>query len=185
MKFLLVGLGNIGTEYESTRHNIGFDIVDKIAAKYEVTFKQDRLAFFAEMTYRGRKVYLIKPTTYMNLSGKSVQYWMQKLDISNENIFVNVDDINLDFERMRARKQGSDGGHNGLKDIQARIGTNYSRLRVGVGNDFSRGMQADYVLGTWDQDQKAKLPEILAKAVNANLDFVFRGIDFVLNNYNN
>lgn len=185
MKFLLVGLGNIGTEYEGTRHNIGFDIVDKIAAKSEVIFKQDRLAFLAEMTYRGRKVYLIKPTTYMNLSGKAVQYWMQKLDITSEKIFVNVDDINLDFERLRARKQGSDGGHNGLKDIQSRIGTNYARLRVGVGNDFFRGMQADYVLGAWDQDQKAKLPDILDKAAKANLDFVFRGIDFVLNNYNN
>ncbi len=185
MKFLLVGLGNIGMDYEGTRHNVGFDIVDKIAAKYDVVFKQDRLAFFTEMNYRGRKVYLIKPTTYMNLSGKAVLYWMQKLDITNENILVNVDDINLDFERLRARKQGSDGGHNGLKDIQSKIGKIYARLRVGVGNDFSRGMQADYVLGKWDQDQKVKLPEILDKAVNANLDFVFRGIDFVLNNYNN
>ena len=185
MKYLLVGLGNIGFEYEGTRHNIGFEILDHLAAIKEVTFKQDRLAYFAELAHRGRKVYLIKPTTYMNLSGKAVLYWMNKLDIPLKHVLVNVDDINLDFGMIRIRKQGSDGGHNGLKDIQDRIGKEYGRLRVGVGNEFSKGQQADYVLSKWSDEQSEKLPEIIGKAANANLDFVFRGFDFVLNNYNN
>ena len=185
MQYLLAGLGNIGNEYEGTRHNIGFEILDHLAAIKEVTFKQDRLAYFAELAHRGRKVYLIKPTTYMNLSGKAVLYWMNKLDIPLKHVLVNVDDINLDFGKIRIRKQGSDGGHNGLKDIQDRIGKEYGRLRVGVGNEFSKGQQADYVLSKWSNDQSEKLPEIIEKAANANLDFVFRGFDFVLNNYNN
>ncbi|MGE5357165.1 MAG: aminoacyl-tRNA hydrolase [Deltaproteobacteria bacterium] len=184
MKYLLVGLGNIGFEYEGTRHNIGFDILDHLAAIKEVTFKQDRLAYFAELAHRGRKVYLIKPTTYMNLSGKAVHFWMNKLDIPLKHVLVNVDDINLEFGRIRIRKQGSDGGHNGLKDIQSRIGTEYGRLRVGVGSEFSKGQQADYVLSKWSDEQNKKLPEIIAKAANANLDFVFRGFDYILNNYN-
>ena len=121
----------------------------------------------------------------MNLSGKAVLYWMNKLDIPLKHVLVNVDDINLDFGKIRIRKQGSDGGHNGLKDIQDRIGKEYGRLRVGVGNEFSKGQQADYVLSKWSNDQSEKLPEIIEKAANANLDFVFRGFDFVLNNYNN
>ena len=185
MKYLLVGLGNIGYEYEGTRHNIGFEILDCLARKKDISFKLERLAYFAETTHRGRKVYLIKPTTYMNLSGKAVNYWMNKLDIPLKHILVNVDDINLDFERLRIRKHGSDGGHNGLKDIQDKIGRDYGRLRVGVGNEFSKGQQADYVLSGWSEEQKEKLGGIIEKAANANLDFVFRGFDYVLNNYNN
>ena len=185
MKYLLVGLGNIGYEYEGTRHNIGFDILDKIAESKEIKFKNERLADFAEFTHRGRKVFMIKPTTYMNLSGKSVHYWHRKLEIPLNHILVNVDDINLDFGRIRIRTKGSDGGHNGLSDIQEKIGKDYGRLRIGIGNEFSRGRQADFVLGKWNDEEASELPKILEKAANANLDFVFRGFNFVLNTYNN
>lgn len=184
MKYLLVGLGNIGSEYENTRHNIGFYIADALAERGEVAFKSGRLASMAEFKYRGRKVYVIKPTTYMNLSGKAVDYWMKKLDIKKSNVFVNVDDINLDFGKLRVRKKGGDGGHNGLKDIQNYIGKDYNRLRVGVGSDFSRGQQVDYVLGEWTSEQNDKLPEIVKRTVDANLDFVFRGMHHVINTYN-
>lgn len=185
MKYLLVGLGNIGYEYAGTRHNIGFDILDKIALDKEIKFKSERLADFAEFNFRGRKVYMIKPTTYMNLSGKSVLYWYKKLEIPLDHIFVNVDDINLDFGRIRIRTKGSDGGHNGLSDIQEKIGKDYGRLRIGIGSEFSKGRQADYVLGKWNDNEKSELPKIIEKAANANLDFVFRGFNFVLNTYNN
>ena len=184
MKYLLVGLGNIGDDYAHTRHNIGFDIADAIVQKTGGEFKQERLAYLAEVKYRGRKVYVIKPTTYMNLSGKAVNYWLKKLNIDKSHLLVNVDDINLDFGKLRIRKKGSDGGHNGLKDIQNYLGKNYNRLRVGVGNDFSKGGQVDYVLGEWTPEQKEILSGIIDKAAAANLDFVFRGIDYVLNNYN-
>jgi PTH1 family peptidyl-tRNA hydrolase len=184
MKYLLVGLGNIGDEYAGTRHNIGFKIADKLAEKGKISFKQERLAFIANFKYRGRSVYVIKPTTYMNLSGKAVKYWMDKLKIKKSHVLVNVDDINLDFGKLRIRKKGSDGGHNGLKDIQNYLGTDYNRLRVGVGSEFSKGQQVDYVLGEWSAEQKEALPAIISKAVDANLDFVFRGMHHVINNYN-
>ncbi|HHH54708.1 MAG TPA: aminoacyl-tRNA hydrolase [Bacteroidetes bacterium] len=184
MKYLIAGLGNIGEEYSDTRHNIGFLIADKLAEKAGVSFKQERLAYFAEFRHRGRKVYVIKPTTYMNLSGKAIKYWLDKLGIKKSHLMVNVDDINLDFGKIRIRKKGSDGGHNGLKDIQNYLGNDYNRLRVGVGNEFSKGHQVDYVLGEWTSEQREKLPEIVEKAANANLDFVFRGMHHVLNNYN-
>ena len=184
MKYLIVGLGNIGDEYENTRHNIGFKIVDSLVEKSDTRFKQERLAYLANFKYRGRHVYVIKPTTYMNLSGKAVKYWMDKLGIKKSHVFVNVDDINLEFGRLRIRKKGSDGGHNGLKDIQNYLGVEYNRLRVGVGNEFSKGRQVDYVLGEWTPEQREALPDIIKKAVDANLDFIFRGVNFVLNNYN-
>lgn len=183
MKYLLTGLGNIGAEYQNTRHNIGFKIADKVAEKLNAQFKTDRLVFIADSTYKGRKVYIIKPTTYMNLSGKAVQYWLNKLEIPKENLFVNVDDLNLEFGQIRIRTKGSDGGHNGLSDIQDKIGKDYGRLRVGIGNQFMLGRQVDYVLGDWNEDELIELPNILEKAANANLDFVFRGFDFILNNY--
>ncbi len=184
MKYLLVGLGNIGNEYAGTRHNIGFDIADRIAEMRKAEFRLDRLAYFTEFGYRGRKVYIIKPSTYMNLSGRAILYWLDKLDIPKSNLLVNVDDINLEFGRIRVRKKGSDGGHNGLRSIQERIGTEYNRLRMGVGSDFSEGYQSDYVLGKWKEEQKEELETLVKKAASANLDFVFRGIEFVLNNYN-
>ncbi len=184
MKYLIVGLGNIGDEYTGTRHNAGFLIADKIAEKNAADFTQKKLAYLAEFKYRGRKVYVIKPTTYMNLSGKAIKYWLDKLSVKKSHLFINVDDINLDFGKLRIRKKGSDGGHNGLKDIQNYLGKEYNRLRVGVGSEFSKGQQVDYVLGEWSDEQKEKLPEIIEKAANANLDFVFRGMHHVINNYN-
>lgn len=184
MKYLLVGLGNIGNEYTGTRHNIGFDIADQVACMRNVEFRPDRLAYVAETSYRGRKLFLIKPSTYMNLSGRAVQYWLDKLDIPKSNLLVNVDDLNLGFGRIRVRKKGSDGGHNGLFSIQEKIGIEYNRLRMGIGSDFAEGYQSDYVLGKWDDEQKEELAILIKKAANANLDFVFRGIEFVLNNYN-
>lgn len=184
MKYLLVGLGNVGSEYDKTRHNVGFEIADALAEKGKVDFKQGRLVYMANFKYRGRIVYIIKPTTYMNLSGKAIVFWMNKLGIKKSNLLVNVDDLNLNFGRIRARKNGSDGGHNGLKDIQQHIGKDYNRLRVGVGNEFNEGHQVDYVLGKWTSEQNKELPKIVEKAVNANLDFVFRGMHHVVNNYN-
>ncbi len=184
MKYLLVGLGNIGDEYRETRHNIGFKIADALSEKGKTVFKQQRLANLASFKYRGRIVYVIKPITYMNLSGKAVKYWMDKLSIKKSHILINVDDINLDFGKIRIRKKGSDGGHNGLKDIQNYLGADYNRLRVGVGSNFPKGQQVDYVLGEWTDEQKEQLPEIIDKAVNANLDFVFRGMHHIINNYN-
>ena len=184
MKYLIAGLGNPGEEYKDTRHNIGFDIADAIVEKAGGIFEPARLAFMAEIKYRGRKVYVIKPTTYMNLSGKAVNYWLKKLNIDKSNLLVNVDDINLDFGKLRIRKRGSHGGHNGLKDIQNYLGKEYNRLRVGVGNEFEKGRQVDYVLGKWTEEQRKALPAIIEKAANANLDFVFRGIDYIISNYN-
>jgi len=184
MKYLLVGLGNIGDEYTDTRHNIGFKIADAIVEKGKAVFKPGKLASMANFKYRGRQVYVIKPSTYMNLSGKAVLYWMKKLDVKKEHLIVNVDDINLDFGKIRIRKKGSDGGHNGLKDIQNYLGKDYNRIRIGVGNDFHKGQQVDYVLGEWTTEQKEALPAIIDKVTNANLDFVFRGMHNVINTYN-
>ena len=184
MKYLLVGLGNIGDEYTDTRHNIGFKIADAIVEKGKAVFKPGKLVSMANFKYRGRQVYVIKPSTYMNLSGKAVLYWMKKLDIKKDHLLVNVDDINLEFGKIRIRKKGSDGGHNGLKDIQNYLSKDYNRIRVGVGNDFYKGQQVDYVLGEWTTEQKEALPAIIDKVTNANLDFVFRGMHNVINAYN-
>ncbi len=184
MKYLIVGLGNIGEEYVDTRHNIGFKIADALTEKGKTAFKSGKLASMAQFKYRGRQVFVIKPSTFMNLSGKSVLFWMKKLDIKKDHLIVNVDDINLEFGKIRIRKKGSDGGHNGLKDIQNFLGKDYNRIRIGVGNDFHKGQQVDYVLGEWTAEQKDALPAIIEKVVNANLDFVFRGMHNVINAYN-
>ncbi len=150
MKYLIVGLGNIGTDYHHTRHNIGFDVADAFAAKHGALFRSDRLADVAEIKWKGRILVVIKPTTYMNLSGKAVKYWMDKEKIPAENMLVIVDELALPLEVIRLRPGGSDAGHNGLKSIQETIGTNqYPRLRFGIGNDFPKGRQVDYVLGRW------------------------------------
>lgn len=172
MKYLLVGLGNIGAEYENTRHNIGFKIADAIAAQFEAPFRLDRHAFVAELKYKSRTVILLKPTTYMNLSGKAVQYWLQKEKIPIENVLVLVDDLALPFETLRMKGKGSDGGHNGLKHIQATLGhANYARLRFGVGNNFAKGQQIDYVLGEWDRSEEDKLSALIDKSKDAALLF--------------
>jgi PTH1 family peptidyl-tRNA hydrolase len=153
-KFLIVGLGNIGAEYAHTRHNIGFDILDVFVAKHNSFFTSDRLADKAEVSIKGRKIICIKPTTYMNLSGRAVKYWMDKEKIDVQRVFVLVDELAVPINKIKIKSAGSDGGHNGLKSIQELLGTTqYPRLRFGIGNDFPKGRQVDYVLGKWYAEQ--------------------------------
>lgn len=183
MKFLAVGLGNIGSEYEGTRHNVGFDVVDKLATDKEVNWKVDKLGSVATIKHKGRTIILLKPSTYMNRSGKAVQYWMQKEKIPIDKTIIIVDDLNIDFGKIRIRGKGSDGGHNGLKDLNQVIGNKYARIRVGIGDDFKRGQQVDYVLGKWDTDEKGKLPELLKQGADAVLSFAAIGLAHTMNQY--
>ncbi|MEN9700258.1 MAG: hypothetical protein RLZZ301_1456 [Bacteroidota bacterium] len=186
MKFLIVGLGNPGAEYSETRHNIGFKIVDQLAEEFGVSFRLDKTAWRAEAKYKGRTLILIKPITYMNLSGKAVNYWMQQEKITRSQLLVLTDDIALPFGTIRMKAKGSDGGHNGLKDIQATLNTQeYARLRFGVGADFSKGRQADYVLGEWKTDEKASLPLRIDVAASAVKSFIFEGLALAMTNWNN
>lgn len=185
MKYLIAGLGNMDKAYFGTRHNIGFDVADEVAAHLKVQFSTGPLAHYANGNYKGRKVVLIKPTTYMNLSGKAVKYWMQKENIPLENIFVVLDDLNLPFGKIRIRPNGSDGGHNGLKDIQQNLESmNYARLRVGIGNTFSKGKQIDFVLGKWDATETKLLDKIKSMAADACLSFCFAGLQNTMNTFN-
>jgi peptidyl-tRNA hydrolase, PTH1 family len=185
MSFLIAGLGNIGAEYENTRHNIGFKIAESLASSAGVSFGLERLAFFAEYKNKGKKIFLIKPTTYMNLSGKAVRYWMNELKISQPNLLVVLDDIALPFGTVRIRAKGSDGGHNGLKDIDATLGNNnYARLRFGIGNEFSKGRQVDYVLGKWDIEETKLLDEKVKYSCEAVNSFMFEGIERAMTKYN-
>lgn len=185
MKFLIVGLGNPGKEYEETRHNIGFKVVDEIARELGATFTLDKAAFRAEAKFKGRTIILIKPITFMNLSGKAVNYWVQAEKIEQQNLLVITDDIALPFGKLRLKGKGSDGGHNGLKDIQAVLKTvEYSRLRFGVGNDFSKGRQADYVLGEWSKDEQLALPERIQTATEFIKSFSFVGLDMTMTTWN-
>lgn len=185
MKYLFAGLGNIGDEYEDTRHNIGFKIADSLAEKFGTSFQVARLGSVATIRYKGRTIILLKPSTYMNLSGKAVRYWMNKEKILQSNVLVLVDDINLSFGRQRLREKGSDGGHNGLRDIVDHLGSNYSRLRVGIGKEFYPGEQANYVLGKWSADELKDLPVILGKAVDASLSFATIGVKRTMDQFNN
>lgn len=165
MKYLVVGLGNMGLEYDNTRHNIGFNFVDYLARKHEATFKNDRLGDVTEYKQKGRTIILLKPSTYMNRSGKAVKYWMEKKKILPDNMLIVLDDLNLEFGKIRLRMKGSDGGHNGLKDIaQVLGGTNYTRLRIGIGSDFSKGQQVDFVLGKWSEEEEVLLTDLLKSA---------------------
>lgn len=190
MKYLIVGLGNVGAEYEGTRHNIGFMVVDELvrqarANNENVSWSLERRAYRAEMRLKGRTLVLIKPTTYMNLSGEAVRYWLQAEKIAEENLLVLVDDIALPLGTLRMKKQGSGGGHNGLGNIEAALGnTNYCRLRVGVGNNFSRGRQIDYVLGQFTEEEHAVLDSKIEKACDAVRCFVTMGADRAMNMYN-
>lgn len=184
-KFLIVGLGNIGADYENTRHNIGFGVVDALATQHEAQFEIKRLGALATFNSKGKKILLLKPTTLMNLSGKAVVYWMKNQKIKPENILVITDDLNLDFGSLRMRKKGSDGGHNGLKDIQARLGSgNFPRLRVGIGSHFKKGHQADFVLAPWKKEEARDLPQVVSKAQEASLTFVLEGVDRAMNKHN-
>ena len=184
-KFLIAGLGNIGNEYHNTRHNIGFDIADAFVQKHEGIFKADRLADVAGIKYKGRQVIVIKPTTYMNLSGRAVLYWMMKEKIEKENILVLVDEIALPLSKLRLRPSGSDAGHNGLKNINELLGTDkYPRLRFGIGNNFPKGMQVDYVLGKWTGEELPIVKNKVEKCVELIESFIFIGLQHTMNQYN-
>lgn len=185
MKYLIAGLGNMGPDYDNTRHNIGFDVVNLLAKEFDVSFKNDTLGDIAEFRHKGRTFVLLKPSTYMNLSGKAVRHWMTKKNISKENLLVVLDDLNLPFGKMRLRAKGSDGGHNGLKSIdQLTGGNNYARLRIGIGNNYHKGRQADYVLSPWTDEENEKLPEILKKAAEGVKAFGTLKIGFAMNQVN-
>ena len=184
-KYLIVGLGNVGSEYEGTRHNVGFMVVDALAQESEARWSLERHAYRCEVRHKGRTLVLIKPTTYMNLSGKAVKYWLQAEKVDLGNLMVVVDDLALDPGILRIKKQGAAGGHNGLKDIEALLGTaSYNRMRLGVGNAFSRGRQIDYVLGRFDDSEKGAIEGAVATACDAVKCFVTQGIDRTMNSYN-
>ena len=184
-KFLIVGLGNIGAEYVNTRHNIGFKIVDFLAKKEGISFETVKLGALAQYRFKGRTFLLLKPNTYMNLSGKAVQYWMEKEKIPLENIFVITDDLNLSFGSIRIRPKGSDGGHNGLKNINLVLNTqNYARFRFGISDEFKKGKQVDYVLGDWDDIEKAALPERLETASEIIKSFGTAGLENTMTSFN-
>jgi PTH1 family peptidyl-tRNA hydrolase len=184
-KFLIVGLGNIGAEYVNTRHNIGFKVVDFFARKENISFQTAKLGAIAEFKTKGRTLLLLKPNTYMNLSGKAVKYWMDKENIAKENILVITDDLNLSYGTIRIKTKGSDGGHNGLKNIQLILNsTEYPRFRFGISDEFKKGRQVDYVLGDWNDDEKTKLPERLALASEIITSFALAGLNETMNIYN-
>jgi PTH1 family peptidyl-tRNA hydrolase len=184
-KFMLVGLGNIGPEYHNTRHNVGFRILDTLAAKMEFSFESAKLGDIGTFRIKGRQVLCLKPSTYMNRSGKAVKYWMEKEKIPFENVLIITDDINLPFGTLRLKSKGSDGGHNGLKDIQQILQTSqYHRLRFGVGADFSKGRQVDYVLGKWGADEEEALPERLDRVMKLIPSFILAGPKITMNQFN-
>ena len=186
MKYLIIGLGNPGADYENSRHNIGFKVLDKLASLSNISFTADRYADVTNLRFKGRNLVLIKPNTFMNLSGKAVNYWMQKEKISTENILVITDDLSLPFGKIRMREKGSDGGHNGLKNIIFTLGHNeFPRLRFGVGNEFHTGKQVDYVLGQWSQEEEERLEERTEKLVEAIKAFGTIGIDRAMGFFNN
>lgn len=184
-KFLIVGLGNIGDEYENTRHNIGFKIVDRLAEKHDSRFETKKLGDLASIKIKGRSVSLLKPSTYMNLSGKSLNYWAKELKIDVENILVVTDDIHLDFGVFRLKAKGSAGGHNGLKNISEVLNhQNYARFRFGVSSSFAKGSQADYVLGDWSNQELKDLDYLIEIASDTVESYVFSGIANTMNQYN-
>ncbi|MGM9788923.1 MAG: aminoacyl-tRNA hydrolase [Candidatus Cryptobacteroides sp.] len=185
MNYLVAGLGNIGQEYANTRHNAGFMVLDAWAQASNAVFTTQRYGDVAEVSFKGRKITLLKPSTYMNLSGNAIRYWMTKLKLPVENLLVICDDLNIPFGTLRMRKKGSDGGHNGLKNIQELLGTqDYARIRVGIGNDFLKGGQVDFVLGKLDEEELKAMPEICAKIIEGAKSFVFCGADRAMNSFN-
>jgi len=185
-KFLIVGLGNIGEEYAETRHNIGFKIVDALAKEAAIKFSPNRYADVAELKHKGKNLILIKPTTYMNLSGKAVNYWLQSEKIDLENMMVLVDELALPFGKIRIGPKGSDGGHNGLKSIQETLNTaNYPRMRFGISNEFNKGAQVNYVLGKWNEEELKTLGDRVKVAGDAVKAFAFIGLQRCMNEYNN
>jgi len=183
-KYLIVGLGNPGTEYEGTRHNTGYMVLDALAGASNIVFNDKRYGYVAETTLRGRKMILLKPTTFMNLSGNAVRYWMQKENIAQERLLVVVDELALPLGTFRLKAGGSNGGHNGLGHIQQLIGQQYARLRMGIGNDFQKGRQVDWVLGKYSEEEMAVLKPAIDTAVEVIKSFVLAGIDVTMNQFN-
>lgn len=184
-KFLIVGLGNIGAEYVNTRHNIGFKVLDFLAKKENLNFETVKLGTLAEYKFKGRTFFLLKPNTYMNLSGKAIKFWMDKENIPLENILVITDDLNLSFGTIRIKPKGSDGGHNGLKNTNLVLNTqNYARFRFGISDQFKKGQQVDYVLGEWDEAEKTALPERLELASEIIKSFGTAGLENTMNVFN-
>jgi len=185
MKYLIIGLGNIGAKYQNTRHNIGFDVLDAIAKEQNIDFELDKYAFVAKYKFKGRTIILIKPTTYMNLSGKAINYWLQKEKIPVENSLTIVDDLNLDFGTIRIKPKGSHGGHNGLSHICETLGNcNFPRMRFGVGDSFSRGKQTDFVLGKWSETELIDLHYRVQNMCEAVNSFATAGLKNTMNNFN-
>ena len=184
-KFLIVGLGNIGAEYANTRHNIGFKILDHFAKKESISFQTAKLGDVTEFKIKGRTLILLKPNTFMNLSGKAVKYWMEKENVEKENVLIITDDLNLSFGTIRIKTKGSDGGHNGLKSIQSLLNTtDYTRFRFGISDQFKKGQQVNYVLGEWDIEEKSKLPERLELSSQIIQSFALAGLNKTMNEFN-
>lgn len=183
-KYLIVGLGNPGYEYENTRHNTGFMVLDKMAESVGVSFEDKRYGYVAETSIKGRKVFLLKPTTYMNLSGNAVRYWLQKENIDQKRLLVVVDDLSIPLGDYRLKGNGSNGGHNGLGNIQQLIGQQYARLRMGIGSDFQRGQQVDWVLGKYTDEDMLTLQPSIDEAVEIIRSFVLAGLDITMNQFN-
>ena len=183
-KYLIVGLGNPGAEYAKTRHNIGYMVLDAFAKASNIVFDDRRYGYVAETSLRGRKLFLLKPTTYMNLSGNAVRYWLNKENIDESRMLVVVDDLSLPVGTLRLKSRGSAGTHNGLGHIQQLIGQDYPRLRLGIGNDYPRGSQVDFVLGRFDDEEKSVLDPAINTAVEVIKSFVLAGVDFTMNQYN-
>lgn len=185
MKYLIVGLGNIGEEYNDTRHNIGFQVLDQIANKSELSFDLQRYGFVTKTKYKGRTYIFLKPSTYMNLSGKAVKYWLDKEKLSPNNLLIVVDDIALPFGKIRIKGKGNDGGHNGLKDITNTLGNNnFPRLRFGIGDAFNKGSQVNHVLGHWSSKEKNSLTEPIELTIKAILSFGTIGLNRTMNEFN-
>lgn len=185
MKYLIAGLGNIGPEYKNTRHNIGFQILDALAESSNISFSDSRYGFVAEYKYKSRIFVLLKPSTYMNLSGRAVNYWLKKENISLENLLVLVDDVALPFGVIRLRAKGSPGGHNGLRNISDVLASNdYARLRFGIGDDFHKGFQVNYVLGDWTADEQKGLAERIDQSIEVIQSFGTIGVERTMNLYN-
>jgi len=186
MKFLIVGLGNIGAKYEITRHNIGFKALDFVAQQSSAFFTEEKYGEISSFKFKGKNIYLLKPNTFMNLSGSAVRYWLTKLKIDPKHLLVVTDDLNLEVGNLRMKKNGSDGGHNGLKNIQQMLSSNqYPRLRIGVGNNFPKGKQIDYVLGEWTEDEDLVLDKKMKIINEMVLSFCFAGIENTMNKFNN
>jgi len=185
MKYLIAGLGNPGEEYARTRHNAGFLVADELVRRFDVSFSLSQKGEVARLKHKGRTLILLKPNTYMNRTGSALRLWMQKENIPVGRLLVIVDDLNLPLGKQRLRGKGSDGGHNGLKDINQVLGrSDYARLRIGIGNDFGKGQQVDYVLGEWTPEEREKLPEVLERAADTALSFAAIGLQHTMNRFN-